>query len=227
MAAEQLPLALGHRTATGREDFLVAPCNAEAVAWIDQYPDWTGGGVVVWGEAACGKSHLVEVWRQRSGGDVVAAGAIDDLDPHVLAAAPGLAIEGADEGLSPRGETVAFHLYNLLREQNKLVLLTGRRAPTSWPVALADLRSRLLALPAVGIGMPDDDTVRAVLAKLFADRQLAVDDKLLSFALSRMERSFAGARRLVAAVDRQSLARRQPVTVALVRQVLAETATDV
>lgn len=221
MAAEQLPLALGHRPASGRADFLVAPCNGDAIAWIDQYPNWPGGGVIVWGEAACGKSHLVEVWRQRSGGEVVAAAALADLDPHALAAAPALAIEGGDEGLSAHGETVMFHLYNLLREQNKLVLVTGRQAPVHWPVALADLRSRLLALPAVSIGLPDDDTVAAVLVKLFADRQLSVDDKVLTYALGRMERSFAGARRLVAAVDRQSLARRQPVTVALVRQVLA------
>ena len=228
VVAEQLPLALGHRAASGRADFLVAPCNAEAVAWIDQYPDWHGGGVVLWGEAACGKSHLTEVWRDRSGGRIVAADEVAGLDPHaVVAAVPALAIEDVDGdgdggGLGAAGETATFHLYNLLREQNKLMLLTGRAAPSRWPVGLADLRSRVLALPAVGIGLPDDETVRAVLAKLFDDRQLSVDEKVLSFAVSRMERSFAAAWRLVAAVDAASLARRQAVTVALVRQVLAE-----
>ena len=44
MGAIQLPLDLGHRPALGREDFLVAPSNQGAVAWIDRWPDWPGPG---------------------------------------------------------------------------------------------------------------------------------------------------------------------------------------
>ncbi len=222
--AEQLPLALGHRPAVGRQDYLVAPCNDDAVRWIDRYPDWPNGGLVLWGEAASGKSHLVEVWRARSGGEVIAASALESRDPRELATAPGVAIDEADggtgEALGRRRETVMFHLYNVLREQNKCLLLSGRRAAKSWPLELPDLRSRLLALPAAGIGQPDDETITAVLVKLLHDRQLVVGEGVLDFAVARMERSFGAALRLVEDLDRRSLADKRRVTTALVRQIL-------
>lgn len=225
--AEQLPLALGHRPAVGRQDYLVAPCNSDAVGWIDRYPDWPNGGLVVWGEAASGKSHLVEVWRERSGGEVIGAGDLDRCDVRELATAPGVAIDGADgeagEKLGRRRETVMFHLYNVLREQDKCLLLTGRRAVKAWPLELADLRSRLLALPVAGIGQPDDGTLTAVLLKLLYDRQLVVGEDVLDYAVLRMERSFRAARRLVEDLDRQSLADKRRVTTALVRQILGRT----
>ena len=36
---KQIPFDLGHRTAMGREDFLIAPNNQDAVAWIDLWPE--------------------------------------------------------------------------------------------------------------------------------------------------------------------------------------------
>ncbi len=225
--AEQLPLALGHRPAVGRQDYLVAPCNSDAVRWIDRYPDWPNGGLVLWGEAASGKSHLVEVWRAQSGGEVIAASDLDRRDARELAMAPGVAIDGVDGeagGKLGRGrETVMFHLYNVLREQNKCLLLTGRRPVKAWPLELADLRSRLLALPVAGIGQPDDGTLTAVLLKLLYDRQLVVGEEVLDYAVLRMERSFHAARRLVDDLDRQSLADKGRVTTALVRKILGRT----
>ena len=223
MMAEQLPLALGHRPAYERQDYLVAPCNTDAVGWIDQYPDWPNRGLVLWGEPASGKSHLVEVWRARTGGHVITGAALAEADPRALAAAPGVAVDGADCGLDPRRETVMFHLYNALREQNKCLLLTSRRAVRWWSLELADLRSRLLALPAAGIGQPDDGTITAVLGKLLYDRQLTVGDDVLAYAVRRMERSFLAAHRLVEDLDRQSLADKRRVTMRLVRQILDRT----
>lgn len=218
--AEQLPLALGHRTAYGRQDYLVAACNGEAVGWIDRYPDWPNRGLVLWGEPASGKSHLVEVWKARTGGHVITGAELGAADPRALAAAPAVAVDGADRDLDPRRETVMFHLYNVLAEQNKCLLLTGQRAVRWWPLELADLRSRLLALPAAGIGQPDDGTITAVLGKLLYDRQLVVGEEVLAYAVRRMERSFLAAHRLVEDLDRQSLADKRRVTTTLVRRIL-------
>jgi len=113
-----------------------------------------------------------------------------------------------------------FHLLNLAREQRAFVLLTARTAPAGWPIALPDLASRLRALPVVTLAAPDDAMLRAVLVKLFADRQLAVDDGLIAYLMVRIERSFAAARRVVAALDREALRRQRPVTRALAYEIL-------
>ena len=103
-----------------------------------------------------------------------------------------------------------------------VLLLISAAAPARWPLSLPDLTSRLKAIPAVAVGDPDDPLLAAVLVKLFADRQLAVGDDVIAYLLPRMERSFAAARKIAAAIDEASLAQRRPVTVPLARTVLGE-----
>ncbi len=196
----QLALDLGHRPALEREDFLVSPCNENAVAWIDRWPDWPGPALVIHGPAGCGKTHLARVWRQRSG------------------ATKGAVIENADR---PGDDVALFHLYNQHAEQGGHLLLTANTPPARWSGRLPDLVSRLAAAPTVAIGPPDDTLIAQVLVKLFADRQLEVGAEVVSYLVTHMERSFAAARHLVGAADAAALAAKRPITVPLVRDVLA------
>jgi len=132
-------------------------------------------------------------------------------------------VEDADRGVD---EAAMFHLYNLLRETGRTLLVTGREAPARWGLRLPDLRSRLSSIPAVGILAPDDGLLQSLLLKLFADRQLRVGPDVLAYVLLRMERSFDAARALVAAIDAAALARQRPVTVPLVREVMADPTPD-
>ena len=221
-AASQLPLDLGHRPALRRDDFLVAPCNRTAVAWLDRWPDWPGPALAVHGPPGCGKTHLASVWRARSG--AIAAGSTAMADPSALAAAARtFVLDGVEPDRTPLDEPGLLHFYNLVAERGGHLLICARVAPARWPIALADLRSRLAAAPAVAVAAPDDALIEAVLVKLFADRQLAVGADAVRYLATHMERSFEAARGAVAAIDRAALAARRRVTVALVRDVLAGT----
>ena len=76
----QLVLDLGHRPALGRADFLVSQCNAEAVAWVDRWPDWPAPGLVIWGRAASGKSHLGQVWQARIAAPMISAAELPSFE---------------------------------------------------------------------------------------------------------------------------------------------------
>lgn len=214
----QLALDLGHRAALGREDFLVAPSNRDAVAWLDRWPAWPAPALVLFGPAGCGKTHLAEVWRQHSGAGLIAAGSIAAAALPVLSGAP-LVVEDADRGFEERS---LLHLYNMIAEAGRHLLLTARTPPSRWQLALPDLRSRLLAVPAVAVQPPDDSLIAAVLVKLFADRQLRIGSEVVGFLVERMERSFAAARAVVTALDAAALEGRRNVTVPLARQVLQD-----
>lgn len=225
----QLPLDLGLRPALGREDFMLAPCNEIAVAWIDRWPDWPGVAVALHGPPACGKTHLCHVWRTLAGAVEITPEtlAADDL-PGLMGTANTVALEDVGEKLSAGllDEKRLLHLYNLVAERSGHVLLTAGTPPAHWPVDLPDLRSRLRAATAVVMEPPDDALIETILVKLFADRLLRVDAGVVRFLLKRMERSFAAARDIVTAMDSAALADRRDITVALARRVLAEMGTD-
>lgn len=212
----QLPLPLGHRPALGREDFLIAQANAEAVAWLDRWPDWPAPALVLHGPPGCGKTHLGQVFAAGAGARVVAGTPGLVLDPPSLLTAPAVVVDDADAGLD---EASLFHLYNGAKEAGTRLLLTAQAAPGRW-VTLPDLRSRLSSCPAVAIGPPDDAVMAAVLVKLFADRQLKVGTEVITYLLRHMDRSFEAAQALVAEADRLSLAEQRAITVPLVKKAL-------
>lgn len=217
----QLALGFDHRPSLSGDDFLVAPCNAEAVAWLDRWPDWRLPALAVYGPSGCGKTHLAQVFMARTGAPAVTVEALRTIEaPRLLGDAPACLIEDAEAVLAAGVEAAVLHLFNTVGEAGRHLLLTARRPPARWAVGLADLRSRLNAAAVVAIGAPDDALLAAVLVKLFADRQLRVEGEVISFMLARMERSFDAARRLVAALDAAALAGRRNLTVPLVREVL-------
>lgn len=217
----QLALDLGHRPSLSGDDFLVAPSNAAAVRWIDAWPGWPSPLVVISGPGGSGKSHLAQVFLARTGGRAVAARELSQDEPaRLFGDAPALVLDDAERALDRSGEEALLHLYNHAAGAGRHLLLTAHRAPARWPVRLADLASRLKAAPHAAIGAPDDALIAAVLVKQFADRQLSVDDGVISFMVRHMERSFAAARAAVERIDHLSLAERRRVTVPLARRVL-------
>lgn len=238
MTAEQLTLDLGHRQAFGRDDFLVAESNADAVAWIDRWPDWPAAsgkltGLALYGPKGSGKTHLTHVWQARNGAIRLTALALSagaELVDNLLAGAGknhAVALDDLDKAFQDSEsqevlEEALLHLFNRLVDGGGSLLLTSETAPAHWPLSNTSLSSRLMALPTVGLGEPDDDLMAGLLLKLFDDRQLQVPDPVIRFLITHMERSCGTARMVVAAIDKASLAHQRRITIPLVRQVLVD-----
>ena len=216
---QQLTLDLAHRAALGAEDFLLSDNNRAAVAQIDRWPDWPHPVVVLSGPAGSGKSHLAHVWRLRTGAASMAASTLDEAaltarDGHAC-----MVVEDVDRGIAD--QRAMFHLLNLAREHRFQVLMTARTDPGDWHhLTLPDLRSRLRQATLARIEAPDDGLLRAVLVKLFADRQLAIEPPVVEHIALRMERSMEEAVRLVARIDARALETHRKVSRALVAEVM-------
>ena len=215
---EQLTFDLPVRPALGREDFFVSPANALAVTTLDQPELWPNGKLLLIGPEGAGKTHLAMVFAARTGAQVIEAG---DLAAADLPEAAALVIENADAAAGdPDAETALFHLHNHMTGRGGLLLLTAARAPRDWGLTLPDLQSRMEATATATLLPPDDALLGAVLVKLFADRQLQVAPGFIRWLVRRIDRSFATARAVVAALDAEALATKRPINSTLAATLL-------
>jgi len=216
----QLGLDLPVRTAHGRDDFLVAPSNAMAVAMIENWRNWSGAKMVLTGPPGAGKTHLTHVWADAATAQIISARDLRSDDVPALAA-QSIAVEDVPLiAQDPAAQTALFHLHNMVLAEGHSLLLTGTGAVPHWGLTLPDLVSRLRGALEASIDAPDDALLSAVLVKLLADRQLMPPADVIPYLLKRMDRSFAAARDVVEALDRESLAAKRPITRALAAVVL-------
>lgn len=216
----QLPLEFPLRQALQREDFFVTASNAAAVEAVEAWPNWPGPVLFLVGPPGSGKTHLGGIWRSETGAGVSKARDLAPENVPALLSAGALLVEDAPG--DTLDERALFHLMNLAREQKASILLTTRVRPAHWEVSLPDLRSRLRAAALAVLEAADDDLLRGVLVKHFADRQMPVDEGVVSLLMDRMERSLEGARRMVSEIDRRALAEKARVTRSFVARILAE-----
>ena len=214
----QLAFALPHAESLTRDNFLEGPANAAGLALIDSWPEWPNRIMLLVGPEGSGKSHLAAIWAEQAGARSTTAHAL------TAAAVPGALATGAlvveDLRSSDFDDRALFHLMNLAREDGAFVLVTAREPPSAFQIELRDLRSRLRAIPAVSLLPPDDQLFRALIVKFCADRQLAVDETVVSYLATRIERSYAAARQAVELLDAEALRLGRPVSRALAAELL-------
>lgn len=214
----QYTLELGHRPALGAGDFVVARSNAQAVQWLDLWPHWPGPGLVLAGPPGSGKSHLLAAFAARHQGGLVDAGDLTVAGvPEVVGRASLILVDNVTATVD---QAALFHLHNLVVQSGKSMVFAMPKPPAQMGFDLPDWSSRAAAVPLAEIAEPDDALLGAVLIKQFCDRQVSVGPELISYLLGRMERSFAAAGRVVAALDRAALERGQAITVPLARKIL-------
>lgn len=212
----QLVLPLALKACQSRADFLSAPCNEEALAFIDSWPDWPVPVAALYGPPGSGKTHLVSAWAERSGAEIHPAGALENIDRGKP-----VVIEDIDSTAPGHARDVL--LFALLEgaQRTRPVLLTGHEPPRAWATVLPDLASRFSAMLAFPLWAPDEGLLAALARKLFTDRQLNVPEQVIGRMVLSLERSPAAIRQFVAEADAKALAENRPINLALVREMLA------
>ncbi len=218
----QLPLPFVHEPKLGAEDFMPSASNAAALAAVGGWPAWADPVLLLIGPEGSGKSHLARIWASRVGATLLDR---DDFERDLrdLARAPAI-LEDADRARLP--EAKLFHLLNLVREAGSWLMITARILPDAWGLQTPDLLSRLRLASTAELGFPDEALMRAVLVKLFADRQLNVEANLIDYLALHLERSLAAVQRTVEALDRAGLGKGRRISRALAAGLFAELQLD-
>ena len=212
----QLALPLGSRPAFRREDFIVAPCNEQALRFIERWPDWPVRAAAIWGPRDSGKTHLARIFCERSSARLLSASDLASIDPISLPEGP-IAVELGDV---PTNADRDDRLFGLFERPSGTLLLTARTPPTQWMTALGDLKSRFDALLAFPVWAPDDDLLSALIRKHFADRQLDVPGTIVKRLMTHVERTPQAIAAFVARIDEKALAEKRAIGERLVMELI-------
>ena len=218
----QLTFLWPHSPSFAREDFLSAPSNLDALAAVDQWPNWASRMLMLVGPEGAGKSHLGAIWARAAGAVCLAGEELDEPSLQACAKARAVLIEDADQAMG--AEAMLFHLINAALQYDAWLLLTSRTGPDTWGLNTPDLLSRLRLAPVVRLAAPDIELTEAVLFKLFSDRQLQVEPHVIAYIALRIERSLGAARELVAMLDNEALTQGRRITRAMASATLREMA---
>jgi len=214
---QQLILDLRSIPSMGRNDYFVSDVNKEAVTWLDAWPNWTTFGFIVCGPLGSGKSHLAQVLKTLSHGDIIEAKDISDQNIDQFSQKKCLIIENIELLTS---EALLFHLYNMLLENKNNLMLTSNLTIPQISFELPDLKSRLLSMPQVNIGFPDDRLLKNLLIKQFLDKGILVEMDVIDYLIKRIDRSFEAILKLVSKIDFQSLEKAKKITIPFIKNTI-------
>ena len=223
--SEQLTFDLPTRPALERGDFFIANSNALALAMIEDCENWPQNKHLLVGPKGSGKTHLANVWANQRGARVIASRDITDQAVEEYAAQD-LVIDDVPSLLGEQSrEATLFHIHNLCLANGNTLLMTGTGDVSTWNCVLPDLASRLNGTRTARLDPPDDILFQALLAKLFADRQLFPPPDVFPYLLLRLERSYDAAQMAVNQIDRAALSRKRAITRSFVASIIDDLTT--
>ena len=223
--SEQLTFDLPRRPALERGDFFIANSNALALAMIEDCENWPQNKHLLVGPRGSGKTHLANVWANQRGARVIAS---RDITYQAVEeyAAQDLVIDDVPSLLGEQSrEATLFHIHNLCLANGNTLLMTGTGDVSTWNCVLPDLASRLNGTRTARLDPPDDILFQALLAKLFADRQLFPPPDVFPYLLLRLERSYDAAQMAVNHIDRAALSRKRAITRSFVASIIDDLTT--
>lgn len=220
---QQLPLLLEYRRLLGREDFLVSPCNMEAVEWIDAFPDWgSANAVVVFGGPYSGKTHIAWLFSEKTGAKVYNAFELkDELFSDIVPLNSSLVLENVDKLVGDfEGEELLFHIINYAVECNTKLFLTTSRRFLELDFKIQDLKTRLVAFPIATIYPPDDEFLKALLVKQFLERDIIVAPDVIEFIIKHIPRDTLSVKFLVEQADILSFEEKHRITIPFIKKII-------
>ena len=215
--SDQLILKFPSHQAYKKEDFYVSPSNQEAYDFINSWPKWIKRTVNIFGPSGSGKSHLASILKSKTSCLQIETKKLSDEIFFKFKTKETLIIENLDRKVS---EKLLFSLWNLTLQDNKYLLITSKKPINSVKFKLRDLTSRVTSSLIIGINLPSDDLISAILAKNFSDKQITVEKKHIDYIIKRIDRSYEKISQFILTLDKYSLKKGSPFGLKLIKEVL-------
>ena len=215
--SDQLILKFPEHRAYKKEDFYVSPSNQEAYDFINNWPKWIKRIVNIFGPSGSGKSHLSSILKTKTKCLEILANELNENIIFEFKTKEVLIIENFNEKIP---EELLFSLWNIALQDNKYFLINSIKPISFYKFKLPDLTSRVKSSLNIGIKLPSDDLISAIIAKNFSDKQIMVEEKHIDYIIKRIDRSYEKISQFILTLDRYSLKKGSPFGLKLIKEVL-------
>ena len=211
-----------------KDDFLVSDSNKEVYKLINRWPNWSSRKIIIFGDSGTGKTHLSRIWQKKTSAIILNLNKFKKIrfDNFFLKKNIFIIenISNFFDKIKKKDkddlEKNLLHFYNLIEEKKGYLILTALNSPKFWKINLPDLKSRILSSIIVKINKPNDELLSSVLVKLFLDKQILIDKKIIKFIVYRSERSFTNLQNIVNKIDKQSLITKKKINISFVKKLI-------
>ena len=215
--SDQLILEFPEHRAYKKEDFYVSPSSQEAYDFINHWPKWIKRIVNIFGPSGSGKSHLSSILKTKTKCLEILANELNENIIFEFKTKEVLIIENFNEKIP---EELLFSLWKIALQDNKYFLINSIKPISSYKFKLPDLTSRIKSSLIIGIKLPSDDLISAIIVKNFSDKQITVEEKHIEYIIKRIDRSYEKISQFILTLDRYSLKRGSPFGLKLIKEVL-------
>ena len=211
-----------------KDDFLVSDSNKEAYKLINRWPNWSSRKIIIFGDSGTGKTHLSRIWQKKTSAIILNLNKFKKIRFDNFFLKKNIFIienisnffDKIKKNDKENLEKNLLHFYNLIEEKKGYLILTALNSPKFWKINLPDLKSRILSSIIVKINKPNDELLSSVLVKLFLDKQILIDKKIIKFIVYRSERSFTNLQNIVNKIDKQSLITKKKINISFVKKLI-------
>ena len=217
--SEQLIFNFPFKRSYLSQDFYVSENNINAFKLIESWPNWSGRFINIFGPKGCGKTHLVNILKNKIESVLISASKVDSKVLLKYKVKECLII---DDFKNEIDEKLFYTITNMGSQDNKYLIVSSLVPLKSFKVKLKDLSSRFTSFVEVGIDLPTDDLLRVILTKNFSDKQIEITKKNIEYILKNIDRSYEKVNLFTSSVDNLSLAKSKPINLSLIKKVLKE-----
>jgi len=217
--SEQLIFNFPFKRSYLSQDFYVSENNINAFKLIESWPNWSGRFINIFGPKGCGKTHLVNILKNKIESVLISASKVDSKVLLKYKVKECLII---DDFKNEIDEKLFYTITNMGSQDNKYLIVSSLVPLKSFKVKLKDLSSRFTSFVEVGIDLPTDDLLRVILTKNFSDKQIEITKKNIEYILKNIDRSYEKVNLFTNLVDNLSLTKGKAINLSLIKKVLKE-----
>ena len=198
-------------------DYYVSKCNFFARNLIAIWPNWEKKIVNLAGEKYSGKTHLSKIFKSNSDALYLYSNNIEDNILKKIKLSNSIIIEDLEESFD---EKLLYSIFNLVEQDNKYLLISSKKPIDTMKFTLPDLLSRLKNCIIAKIEQPDDELIYAIILKIFSDRQIKLDNKIIDYIIKRIARSYSKMHEFIYKIDELSLKKKKSINFKIIKEII-------